>query len=206
MIDYSLEASLIDYNKSRYNAFKNGFSFEEYKPFQKIINARYCKSSRIKKRLVYLITHFDYLFFCTFTFDDLLLSKCDRTKRDYIKCTLNNFTPDIHYILNVDYGKKNEREHYHCIVATNFNLDLRKYLKENYRCFTSCDRIGTSSNDIKRLSKYINKLTNHCIKDTTKNKRIVYNFVGYDKYKELGRIMFIKDSYNLGLQLLDTRS
>ena len=101
--------------------------------------------------------------------------------------------------INVDYGKKNERGHYHCIVATNFNLDLRKYLKENYRCFTSCDRIGTSSNDIKRLSKYINKLTNHCIKNTTKNKRIVYNFVGYDKYKELGRIMFIKDSYKLGL-------
>lgn len=199
MIDYSLEANLIDYNKSRYKAFKDGVSFEEYKPYQKIINARYCKSSRIKKRLVYLITHFDYLFFCTFTFDDLLLSKCDRTKRDYIKYTLNNFSSDIHYILNVDYGKKNEREHYHCIVATNFNLDLRKYLKENYRCFTSCDRIGTSSNDIKRLSKYINKLTNHCIKNTTKNKRIVYNFVGYDKYKELGRIMFIKDSYKLGL-------
>ena len=90
MIDYSLEANLIDYNKSRYKAFKDGVSFEEYKPYQKIINARYCKSSRIKKRLVYLITHFDYLFFCTFTFDDLLLSKCDRTKRDYIKYTLKD--------------------------------------------------------------------------------------------------------------------
>lgn len=199
MIDYFLESNIIDYNKSRYYAFKNGLYFEDNKDYQKILNARYCKSSRIKKRLVFLITHFDYLYFCTFTFDDSTLSKCDRTKKDLIKNTLNRFSSDIHYILNVDYGKKNEREHYHCIIGTNYSLDLRNFLKSNYPFFTSCDRIGTSSNDIKRLSKYINKLTNHCIKDTTKNKRIIYNFNGYDKYKELGRIMYIKDSYKLGL-------
>ena len=199
MVDDVLMSQLISYNQARFRAFKNGEVFKEIKDFQKIINARYCKISRIKKRVVFLITHFDYLYFCTFTFGDSYINKCDRTKRDLIKNTLNSFSSDIHYVLNVDYGKKNEREHYHCLVATNNNSNLRKYLKTNYPFFTSCDSINTSSDDVKRLTKYINKLSNHCTKDTTLNKRIVYNFNGYDKYKELGKIKYILDSYKLGL-------
>lgn len=199
MIDYFLERNLILYNQSRLKAFRNGLIFNENNDYERILNARYCKVSRIKKRLVYLITHFDYLYFCTFTFDNDFIKKCDRSKRDLIKNTIIRFDDDLNYILNVDYGKKNEREHYHCIIATNNNGDFRSYLKCNYPYFTSCDIINKSNNDIKRISKYINKLSNHCTKDTTKNKRVVMNFKGYDNYKELGRIMYILDSYKLGL-------
>lgn len=199
MIDYFLESKLILYNQSRLKAFRNGLIFNENNDYERILNNRYCKVSRIKKRLVYLITHFDYLYFCTFTFDDYFIKKCDRSKRDLIKHCIIRFDIDVNYILNVDYGKKNEREHYHCIIATNNNGNLRNYLKCTYPFFTSCDSINKSNNDIKRLSKYINKLSNHCIKDSTKNKRVVMNFKGYDNYKELGRIMYILDSYKLGL-------
>ena len=199
MIDYYLERNLILYNQFRLKAFRNGLIFNENNDYEKILNSRYCKVSRIKKRLVYLITHFDYLYFCTFTFDDNFIKKCDRSKRDLIKHCIIRLDDDVNYILNVDYGKKNEREHYHCIIATNNNGNLRNYLKSYYPFFTSCDSINKSNNDIKRLSKYINKLSNHCVKDTTKNKRVVMNFKGYDNYKELGRIMYILDSYKLGL-------
>ena len=200
MVDYSLIKKIIEYNQARYQAYKEGVYFEVNKDYEKLLNARYCKVSRIKKRVVFLFTNFTYVYFCTFTFYDKFINYCDRSKRDLIKSTLNHFSSDIKYILNVDYGKKNEREHYHCIVATNNNSDLRKYLKKQYPFFTSCDRVSTHLKDMKRVSKYLNKLANHCIKDTTKNKRIVYNFKDYySTLKELGRIEYILDSHKLGL-------
>lgn len=200
MVDYNLISNIVEYNKLRYQAYKEGVFFEENKEYEKLLNARYCKVSRIKKRIVFLFTNYDYIYFCTFTFDDNFIGYCDRSKRDLIKSTLNKFSSDIKYILNVDYGKKNEREHYHCIVATNNNGNLRKYLKDTYPFLSGCDRVSTQLKDLKRVSKYLNKLTNHCIKDTTKNKRIVYNFKDYySTLKELGKIEYILDCYKLGL-------
>lgn len=200
MVDYFLISDIISYNQARYMAFKNGEYFEENKDYERILNARYCKVSRIKKRVVYLFSYYKYIYFCTFTFDNDLLSKCDRTKRDYIKHALSSFDNDVKYILNVDYGHKNEREHYHCIVATNNNGNLRNHLKKEYPCLSGCDKVNMSCKDLKCIAKYINKLTNHCIKKETKNKRIIYNFKDYySSLKELGRIEFILDSHKLGL-------
>lgn len=200
MIDYFLENEVIRYNQSKYKAFKNSLNYNQIQKLDNILKARYNKISRIKRRFVYLITNYRYHYFCTFTFDNDLISKCDRTKRDIIKNSLLSFDSDIKYILNVDYGSKTEREHYHCLIATNNNANLRQHLKEFYPCRSGCEYISTSSDDIKRLSKYINKLSNHCIKDSTKGKRIVFNFKGYDTFKPpLNRYLYILDSYNLGL-------
>lgn len=199
-LDFNLLSSVIDYNKRKYQAFKNGEYFELEQEYERILSARYMKVSRLKKRFIYLVSRFDYIYFCTFTFDDDTINKCDRTKRDLIKNTLNLFSSDIHYILNVDYGKKNEREHYHCLIGTNNNDDLRKFIKNKYPFFTSVDLCKHTGTDIKRLSKYINKLSNHCIKDTTKNKRIVYNFKGYDNLDTyLAKIAYTFDKYKLSL-------
>lgn len=199
-VNFNLLSSVIDYNKQKFNAFRNGEYFEPNKEFEKILCARYMKVSRLKKRFIYLLSRFEKIYFCTFTFDNVYITKCDRTKRDLIKDTLNSFSSDIHYILNVDYGKKNEREHYHCLVGTNNTDDFRKFLKEQYPYFTSCDLIHKEKKDVLKISKYINKLSNHCIKDTTKNKRIVYNFKGYDNLdKYLSFISYTFDKYKIGL-------
>lgn len=201
MIDGLLEKEVINYNQYRLHCFKSNIPlrFEDSK-LERILKNRYAKVSRIKKRFVYLIVKYKYHYFCTFTFDDDLIEKCDRTKRDLIKSSLMSFDSDVSYILNVDYGSKTEREHYHCIVATNNPTNLRQHLKEIYPCRSGCKFVSTSSNDIKRLSKYINKLSNHCIKDSTKGKRLVFNFKGYDAFKPpLNRYLYILDSYNLGL-------
>lgn len=192
---------LLQYNHERYLAHLNGVNFDYNIDFERVLSARYMKVSRIKKRLVWLLSRYRYVWFCTFTFDDYYINKCDRTKRDLIKHCLSKY--DFKYILNIDYGKTTEREHYHCILATNWSININDFLKLSYPCFSNAKLCRVSIDDLKRLSKYINKLTNHCIKATTKRQRIVYNFNGYDGFPDLSEhdkwIMYQRDM----LALLD---
>ena len=119
-INYLFEVS--KYNYLRYMSYKNNLPFQENREYEKILKARYSKSIRIKRRLIYLLSHYKYIWFCTFTFDDHYITKSTRTKRDLIKSVIDQ--KDFKYILNIDYGKTTEREHYHCILATNEDLDL----------------------------------------------------------------------------------
>ena len=221
LIDNDLMQRVIEYNHNRYLDFKDGVVSDTILEFERILRARYMKVSRVKKRLVWLLSRFKYVYFVTFTFDDKRLNQKEETRRKLIKRTLEQIQ-GAKWILNIDYGKKNEREHYHCIVGLN-NLDLNgeliSYLLNNqnqelsdiyldyklkqiYPCFVSAERIGKQSEDIKRLSKYINKLSNHCLKSTTSNSRIVYNFKGYDIPGATVRDKFLAyhvDLINLGV-------
>ena len=171
---------VIEYNHLRYLAYKNNISFEENKDFEKVLTARYMKVSRIKKRLIYLLSRCDYVWFCTFTFSNHYIDKSDRTKRDLIKSVISMH--DFKYILNIDYGKDTEREHYHCIIGTNLDFNVNQFIQFHYPCHCLAIPCKKGSGDFSRLSKYINKLTNHCIKSTTKRQRILYNFKGYDNF------------------------
>ena len=221
LIDNDLMQRVIEYNHNRYLDFKEGVVSDKIQEFERILCARYMKVSRIKKRLVWLLCRFKYVYFVTFTFDDKRLNQKEETRRKLIKKTLEQIN-GAKWILNIDYGKKTEREHYHCIVGLN-NLDLDGdlisflltnkqqelsdiyldyKLKNIYPCFVSAERIGKQSEDIKRLSKYIDKLGNHCIKASTYNSRIVYNFKGYDIPGATTRDKFLAfnvDLINLGI-------
>ncbi len=198
--DYDIQflSQIIEYNHQRYLAYKEGIYFEENAEFEKVLNARYCKVSRIKRRLVYLLSRCDHIWFCTFTFSDKYINKTDRTKRDLIKSVIN--THDFKYMLNIDYGKKTEREHYHCVLGTDINFNVNQYFQSHYPCHCLAIQCKKGRDDFTRLSKYINKLTNHCIKATTKRQRIVYNFKGYENYcpnaKDI-RLAYMLDFNNL---------
>ena len=184
--DIDLLTQVIEYNHKRYLAFKNQETFTKNQEFEKILNARCCKVGRIKRRLVFLLSRFKHVWFVTFTFSNNYINKSDRTKRDLIKEVLN--THDFKYILNIDYGKTTEREHYHCILATNLDMDCNQFIQNFYRGgFSLSIECKTDFDDFKRLTKYINKLTNHCIKATTKRQRLVYNFKGYDNLSPVRR-------------------
>ena len=164
-IDNELLFNIINYNKSRKNYFRNNKTLSTFISnvnYERILCARYMKVSRVKKRIVYLMARFQYVWFCTFTFDNYYINKCDRTKKDLIKSVLS-LVPDSHYILNVDYGSKTEREHYHCILATNFNIDINNLFQEKYPCFCSALKVRFNEEDYKRLSKYINKLFSYSL-------------------------------------------
>lgn len=182
IIDNQLLDSLSSYNAIRFYSFKNHLVFTPNKDYERLLCARYMKVSRIKKRFVYLIYRYKYLYFCTFTFDNEYLKRCERSQRDLIKDVLLKYDKDIKYILNVDYGSQTERLHYHCIVATNLKSNLRKFVSLKYPYRTNVKKIRLLSDDFKRVSKYINKLSNHCCKDSTKKRRIVYNFKGYSEF------------------------
>ena len=188
-------SKVIEYNHNKYISFRNNLPFEINKEYEKVLNARYQKCHRIKRRLVYLLSRYNYIWFCTFTFSDKYINKCDRTKRDLIKSVIN--THDFKFILNIDYGKTTEREHYHCIIATNIDMDVNQFIQSHYPCYSLSIQCKTGLNDFKRLTKYINKLTNHCIKATTKRQRILYNFKGYDilfpTYHEQSKLNFVRD-------------
>lgn len=202
--DVELLSKVIDYNKQRYFAYKNGVVLDENKDFERILKARYQKCSRIKKRFVYLLTRFDYIWFITFTFDNYYINKSDRTKRDLMKSVLN--THDFKYMLNIDYGKKNEREHYHCIIGTNIDFDVNQYIQSFYPCHCLAIQCKKGKNDFKRLLKYINKLTNHCLKSTTKNRRMLYNFKGYDLFDTKESTFFYHLDYELLFSSSELRS
>ena len=216
IINTDLMQRVIEYNHNRYLDFKEGVVSDKNLEFERILTASYMKVSRIKKRLVWLLCRFKYVYFVTFTFDNKRLNQKEETRRKLIKRTLGQIQ-GAKWILNIDYGSKTEREHYHCIVGLN-NLDLDGdlisfllnnkeqelsdiyldyKLKKIYPCFVSAERIGNHIEDIKRLSKYINKLSNHCLKSSTYNSRIVYNFKGYDIPKSTPWERFIWFSLDL---------
>lgn len=183
MVDYneSLLNDLIEYNKKRYFAFKEQILFEINPIYEKLLNARIQKVGRIKKRLLYLLLRYKYIWFCTFTFSDKYINKSERTKRDLIKSVLN--THDFKYILNIDYGKQTQRQHFHCILATDFDMDVNQYFQNFYDGgFSLSIQCKKGLEDLTRLTKYIDKLVNHCIKATTRRQRLVYNFKGYDSF------------------------
>ena len=193
--------SLIIYNKYKRFCFENNLPFQKDKKLESILSSRYQKISRIKKRFIYLIARYKYLYFVTFTFNDYYINLCDRSRKDLIKSSLYGFSSDIKYILNIDYGKKNERLHYHCIVATNDDGELNSFLNNHYPCFSYTEKIRISKEDLKRTSKYINKLSNHAIKDTTMSSRVLYNFKGYDNIldKNYSHVIYLYDVWRIGL-------
>lgn len=201
MIDTILEENIITYNRCKRNAFYHYQEYPHNLEYDRILKARYNKVSRVRKRLIYLLYHNQYNYFITFTFDNNYINKCDRTKRDLIKDSLNSFCSDCNYILNIDFGSKNEREHYHCILGTNEDFNLLDHLLRTYPCLVHVQKIRIDNDGIKKLSKYINKLSNHCCKDSTRNRRIVYNFKGYDAIKDsyLRFWLCMKHAHKLGL-------
>lgn len=212
-IDNFLLNDLINYNQFRYYCFKNNIDYDKNLEYERKLNSHYQKVSRTKKRFIYLLCRFKFIYFVTFTFNDTLLDKCDRVKKDCIKDCLNSFSFDIHFILNRDYGKSNDREHYHCLVATNSDKNILDHINNTYYVYDNSSRqwisggivwvqrVIINENSLKRLSKYINKLSNHATKSTTKSSRIYYNFKAYDdlSLSEDRFIIYTKDKIKLNL-------
>lgn len=184
MYDKEILTQLIAYNKQRRYAFNNSLTFEKNSDFEKMLNSRSHKVNRIKRRVLYLFNRYNYIWFCTFTINNDFINKSERTKRDYIKQYLN--THDFKYILNVDFGKSNtERQHYHCILATNINMDVNQYFQDRLNTsygWTKSLLCRRSSDSLSKVAKYIDKLSLHCVKATTENRRLFANFKAYESF------------------------
>lgn len=192
-MNVSLE-ELILYNRSKYFAFKNNDDFTINKDYERFLNSRYHKVSRIKKRLLYLFIRYKYIWFCTFSIKPSMYIKSERTRRNFLKKYL--FTHDFKIILNTDWGTQGtERMHYHVILATNLDMDVNQYCQSYFNQdfgWSKALLCVKEKDDLERLSKYINKLGNHCTKASTQNKRMLFNFKGYDIFCPTSRTRTIQ--------------
>ena len=117
--------------------------------------------------------------FLTFTFRDKTLNNTSAyTRRRYVKYFLNAL--NVPYVANIDFGKKNEREHYHAVVQIG-RVDYSKWkygaingIKIRNDIKYDDDGVITSES-VEKIARYVAKLTNHAIKETTRRSVIMYS-------------------------------
>lgn len=183
-----IESGIFDlYKEERYNLLKEKkdvSNFSYYHSFQKeplksnfdecvkMYNSISRRKTRVFKKLIYWFYYISkytdkMLIFGTLTFrDEVLGSTSKETRRRYVARFLNDNT--LHYVSNIDYGKKNNREHYHFIA-----LVVSKIKKDSWPYgYDSYSRIKKNSS-LRNRKNYLLKLTNHTYKDTTRQEKVL---------------------------------
>ena len=144
---------------------------KEYFEVLKINRASCNRATRLRKRIETMLLNGDCLFL-TLTFnDETLLNTSQETRRKHVSRYLKSFNAP--YVANIDFGSQNGREHYHAVINVS-SIDLapwREYGNINV------ERVRSKSIELSktRLSKYISKLSNHAIKETTRRCCLIYS-------------------------------
>lgn len=159
-----------DFAKALEEEIIEQYGYTYYNEAKKINNASFKRNTRLKDKIESML-QIGQCIFLTLTFKDKILNNTSGlTRKRYVVRYLKNVSSN--YIANIDYGAKNDREHYHAIVLAN-NIDYSLWHK-----------IGAINGEIIhiqdfdtsiKIAKYINKLTNHAIKETTKRNAIIYS-------------------------------
>lgn len=135
-------------------------------PFMKDIKKQFerikKRKIRYRKRIQFLMDNYDHLYFVTLTFSNDFISNGNFYFHKFRK-KFNGL-----YIANEDYGGHTDRLHYHMLCTTND-------FKWNYG-FTDIKEFRKNIQDKYKLGDYINKLSNHAYKESTKKRLIWYNF------------------------------
>lgn len=142
-----------------------------YNEIAKIENASCHRATRLRKRIESMLLNGECLFL-TLTFNDETLNNTSAdTRRQYVRKYLKQF--NCPYVANIDFGKENGREHYHAVINTS-RIELK-----DWRIYGNINVERVRNNRIElsktRLSKYISKLSNHAIKETTKRSCLIYS-------------------------------
>lgn len=135
----------------------------EDKLIEQAIDKRKKQKRRTRRYLEGMTTCYSQLHFVSLTFrDDVLDSTTAQTRHRYVSRYLDSISRD--YFANIDYGEKNEREHFHAVVALkNTPTSDFPYGWSNIK---PVGRYKRKNGDIKAISTYINKLSNHANKVT----------------------------------------
>lgn len=158
------------------------YDYKDIEEARKINKATFYRVKRLKERITNMINEKPCIW-CTFNFDDETLNNTSvDTRRQYVRRFLKTF--NCPYIANIDFGSNKtykdrkgnirqatEREHYHALIQ------IDKMPKNSWSYgYDYYERVRTEQNtsDIK-LAKYVSKLTNHAIKESTKRVAIIYS-------------------------------
>lgn len=153
----------------KFEFFSNIENYKLIKECSKINQSSYKRTKRLKDRIIEMFNNGECLFI-TLTFKDELLNN---TTPEYRRKLVSRYLKktSLCYVANIDFGKTNHREHYHAVVLSN-KLDLTLW-----HPYGAIKALRCHNNQISacKLSKYVCKLTNHAIKETTKQIRIIYS-------------------------------
>lgn len=140
-----------------------------------------------------------YLVSLTFT-DEVLNSTNEETRKAYVRRWLNSTAVD--YFACIDYGKENEREHYHAICVFDKELETFKAKRRTYfklpekdaweHGFYSIRRIADNEKDRRKAVYYAFKASEYAFKNADINtnakpfhKRGVEHWITIDDTSEL---------------------
>ena len=140
----------------------------EFLEATKINHATYQRVKRLKDRIAKLLKKPCLFLTLTFT-NETLSNTSEKTRRRYVTRYLKNF--NVEFVGNKDFGAKNGREHYHAVIQSE-HID---YSLWTYGAIKGL-KVRLDENSTKeRLAKYVAKLTNHAIKETTKRSVLIYS-------------------------------
>lgn len=201
MVDYELRAQVIESGlvkkvkqlKQQRN-FAVGTNYYDYYMYEdlflqcedpwsyaeavKAARADFARNTRLKNRIRTYLDNGSCIFLTlTFT-NDVLEHTSAETRRKYVLRFLK--ASSSFYVANIDFGAQHGREHYHAIVMCDF-VPLAAW---TYGAINA-QRVRQSSNPL-IMAKYISKLVNHAIKETTKRSAIIYSRNALDEKREAG--------------------
>ena len=156
------------------------YDFKDIQEARKINKATYSRVKRLRERIKDMLSNGTCIF-CTFNFKDSVLNDTTAdTRRQYVRKYLKQF--NCMYVANIDYGSDKEytdrkgkkrkgtsREHYHALICID-KLPLEWPYGYQY-----LERVKVYGSTNTKLSKYISKLSNHAIKETTRRSALIYS-------------------------------
>ena len=170
IIEVSEYTGQVDYfSKYRQGEADNenlGLEFRLYKGNER-------RKQRIKERITRMVNTNKALFL-TLTFSDKMFERntTSETRRRYIARFLKEQCAE--YLANIDFGSTNQREHYHAVVVPKTIIDFKRY-NTLFDSSINSQHIRVNEASIKLVGKYINKLTNHALKDNGFYQRLIFS-------------------------------
>lgn len=132
------------------------------------------RRANIKQRIENMLAT-NHCYFLTLTFNDKLLSRniTSETRRRYVRRFLKEQCKE--YVANIDFGSENHREHYHAVVVPKSKIDFSRYRSKFDNSNINCERLWNNAKSKDTYTMYINKLTNHSLKDNGFYQRLIYS-------------------------------
>lgn len=140
----------------------------------RLSQSNHMRKARLKERISNMVNT-NHAYFLTLTFNDSVFNRnlSPETRRRYIARFLKSECKE--YVANIDFGSSNNREHYHAVVIPKTIIDFARYREIFDNSNINYKRIIKGDKDIKKVSLYIAKLTNHALKENGFYKRLIYS-------------------------------
>lgn len=150
-----------------------GLTEEDVVVCERIRQSVSSQRDKVEEHISFYIGLTDYkVYFATFTFSDDTLSRTSPdTRKQKIRRLISSFCDD--FLLNIDFGSENEREHYHAVLIVRSDIhpvndgkSLRFSQLDSYSDygFYNVKQVSFNHDDADKLSAYLAKLTMHSVK------------------------------------------